>query len=60
MNNIGSSHTQDRDVVHYDGHSDAQSDDSSSKEELKKQDDVSQSEAEGHTPLVNKLQNMSV
>ncbi|KAI0752543.1 Pkinase-domain-containing protein [Daedaleopsis nitida] len=51
---------EDRDVVHYDGHSEAQSDDSSSKEELKKQDDVSQSESEGHVPLVNKLQNMSV
>ena len=48
--------TQDRSVTHYDVHGL----DHESREELKKQDDVSQSEAEGHTALVNKMDNLSV
>ena len=40
--------------MHYDNHSD------DSKEDLKRQDDVSKSESEGHIPLVSKMQNLSV
>ena len=50
-----SSRRQDRSVTHYDGHNSEQE-----REDLKKQDDVSQSEAEGHTALVNKMDNLSV
>ncbi|EJF59860.1 Pkinase-domain-containing protein [Dichomitus squalens LYAD-421 SS1] len=46
-----------RSVTHYDEHG---TEHSESREELKKQDDVSQSEAEGHTALVTKLDSLSV
>ena len=49
---------QDRNVVHYDGHSDDST--GSSREDLKKEDDVAKSEAEGHIPLVQKLEKMSM
>ena len=47
--------SQDRSVTHYDGHSTDHE-----REELKKQDDVSQSEAQGQTVLVNKLDQLAV
>ena len=47
--------SQDRSVTHYDGHNSEQE-----REELKKQDDVSQSEAQGQTVLVNKLDQLAV
>ena len=40
--------------MHYDGHSDYSVDD------LKRQDDVSREEAEGHTPLVKDMSKLSV
>ena len=46
-------------MVHYDGHSD-DSGSGSSREDLKKEDDVAKSEAEGHIPLVQKLEKMSM
>ena len=49
---------QDRNVVHYDGHSDDSH--SGSRQDLKKEDDVAKSEAEGHIPLVQKLEKMSM
>lgn len=42
-------------MTHYDGHSSGHE-----REELKKQDDVSQSEAQGQTALVNKLDQLAV
>ncbi|RPD60630.1 Pkinase-domain-containing protein [Lentinus tigrinus ALCF2SS1-6] len=45
---------EDRNVMHYDGSPD------DSKEDLKKEDDVAKAEAEGHVPLVQKLEKMSM
>ncbi|PIL28908.1 transporter [Ganoderma sinense ZZ0214-1] len=47
----------DRSVTHYDGHG---HNSEHEREELKKQDDISQSEAQGQTALVNKLDQLSV
>lgn len=47
---------QDRNVVHYDSHSEHSED----REELKNQDDVSRSEAHGETPLIKKMSDLSV
>lgn len=47
---------QDRNVMHYGGNSE----DSKDSDELKKEDDVSKSEAEGHIPLVHQLEKMSM
>ncbi|KAI0634541.1 Pkinase-domain-containing protein [Trametes polyzona] len=55
---------EDRSVVHYDGHGGSTSSgesDTQAREELKKQDDVSQSETEGHAPgLVKQLAKVSI
>ncbi|KAH9848075.1 Pkinase-domain-containing protein [Lenzites betulinus] len=48
---------EDRSVMHYDTHGGSDSD---ARDELKKKDDVSESEASGHTPLVKQMAKVSI
>ncbi|KAI0772983.1 Pkinase-domain-containing protein [Trametes elegans] len=46
---------EDRSVMHYGGHSESES-----REDLKKHDDVAQSEADGQTPLVKRMAKVAI